>query len=99
VDDMSEGPSGIIHPIPDPQAEMERLAEARKDPPGRVWGVRHPQGDGLGPGRVSVHVTGHPFGSRFEAALERDALNSDCEYCERGQHILVYRDTPPWRDE
>jgi len=69
------------------------------DPPGRVWGVRHPQGWGLGPGRVSVHVTGHPFGSRREALAERDACNADCDYCERGLHALVFRDTAGWSDE
>lgn len=74
---------------------MERLAETRKDPPGRVWGVRHPDGS------VTVHVTGQPFESRFAAGRERDAMNSDCEYCEPGMstHALVYRDTPHWRDE
>jgi hypothetical protein len=93
-------PPGTLRPIRDPQAEVERLARVRIDPPGRVWGVRHSEGLGLGPERVSVHITGQPFGSRYLACLERDALNSDCDYCEAGgTHTLVYRDTPDWRDE
>ena len=93
-------PPGTLHPIPDAQAEMERLAAARTRGDRRVWGVRHPQGGGLGPERISVHVTGLPFEIRDAAVAERIQFDADCEYCDAGaRHTLAYRDNPPWRDE
>jgi hypothetical protein len=79
---------------------MERLAETRQDPPGRVWGVKHNDGN------ITVHITGHPFESRWNADRERrsyDAQGGECEWCDGGKparpHTLACRDTPPWRDE
>lgn len=87
-------PPGTLRPIPDPQAEMERLAEARKDPPGREWGVRHPTG----------YVTAGGTASRGEVARWCDAWNRDCPHCgpephRINGHTLAYRDPSPWRDD
>ena len=76
--------------IPDPEAEMERLARERLDPPGREWGIRHPGG------KVTVRIDGHAFPSRLEA--EHAAADQDCEWCDGGTHILVYRDRQAWRE-
>jgi hypothetical protein len=65
---------------------------SKTDPPGREWGIRHPDG------RVTVFVTGHAFGSRIQAEAERVACDSDCAECDGGNHTLVMRDKQPWRD-
>lgn len=96
---MTDQARDTFRPIPDPGAEVGRLARLRNDPPGRVWGVKHNGGE------VTVHVNGHLFESRRQAALERqkyDAGGADCEWCDGKlppRHTLVYRDTPMWRDE
>ena len=89
----------MIAPVPpgireiDPDAEAARLAEARKDPPGRVWGVDHPDG------KVTVRIDGHPFPSRGAALAERLKCDEDCDSCDGGRHTLVWRDTPIWVSE
>ena len=77
--------------IPDPEAEIRRLADARLDPPGREWGVQHPGG------KVTVQVDGHPFPARITAETERAACEQDCEWCDGGTHALVMRDRQGWR--
>ena len=76
----------------DPDAEAERLARARLDPPGREWGVRHPNG------KVTVFITGHAFRSRAEAEAARVECAEDCDSCDGGAHTLVYRDRQAWRN-
>ena len=76
--------------IPDPEAEMERLARERMDPPQREWGIRHPDG------RVTVEITGHAIGSRSEAERIRAECDADCD-CDGGTHTLVMRDRQQWR--
>ena len=78
--------------IRDPQAETDRLAWLREDPPWREWGVRHPGGT------VTVRVDGHPFQSRQEAESVRTGCDEDCEWCGGGPHGLVCRDREDWRD-
>lgn len=103
---MTEPGRTVFRPIPDPQAEVERLAAARAgteppyEPPGREWGIRHPGPDGT----ITVTSMGHPFLGRFWAERERDALNKRCGLCRAqsqgtGGHTLVYRDPAPWIDE
>lgn len=82
-----------IRRIPDPQAEMERLAEARKDQPGRDWGVRHPDG------KVTVRIDGHAFRSRREADAERAVCDSECDSCDGGTHYLAWRAVQGWQAE
>lgn len=77
----------------DLNAEMARLAEARKDPPGRVWAVAHPGGI------VTVRVDGHPFGSRVAADKDRLLRDGNCECCDSEAHWLLWRDTPVWAAE
>ena len=92
----------MTQPVPpgsraiDPQAEADRLAEARRDPPGRVWGVHHPY---TSPQLVTVRVDGHPFPGRAAADEERRKLDGYCEWCESKAHSLVWRDTPIWNAE
>ncbi len=74
--------------IRDPQAETERLAALRDDPPWREWGVRHPGG------RVTVRVDGHAFPSRGEAQHEL----AGCDECDGGPHVLVWRDRQQWQE-
>ena len=97
---MTEIPGA--RPIPDPQAEIERLAAARAhasagDAPGREWGVEHPDGT------VTVTAAGHAFPGKFWAEQERDACNRECPVCGPeprmvNGHTLVFRDPAPWRD-
>lgn len=101
---------GTIREIPDAQAEMERLAEARRDPPGRVWGVKHPRlaTDLASEDCVTVQADGKPFGTREAAEAECYRLNLESAgrrnqgCCYRGvTHRPVYRDPVPpgpWRD-
>jgi hypothetical protein len=81
-----------MRPITDPEAEVERLARERTDPPSREWGVRHPDG------RITVHVTGQAFESHSRAEATREACDRDCGECDGGTHTLVMRDKQPWRD-
>ena len=74
-----------------PGAEAERLARARLDPPGREWGIRHPDG------KVTVYVTGQAFESRVSADSERAECDQDCDSCDGGRHTLVMRDRQSWR--
>jgi len=76
----------------DPDAEADRLARARLDPPGREWGIRHPSSG------VTVQVDGHAFPGRLSAGEARDECDRDCDFCDGGIHGLVYRDRQPWRD-
>ena len=75
----------------DPDAETERLTRERLDPPGREWGIRHPDG------KVTVFIDGHAFPSRLAADTERTACDQDCDSCDGGTHALVMRDRQPWR--
>lgn len=80
----------------DLDAEAARLAEERKDPPGRVWGVFHPH---TSPQVVTVQVDGHPFQGRARADMERREFDERCQWCESRVHSLVWRDTPGWVSE
>ena len=89
----------MMPPVPpgireiDPDAEAARLAEARKDPPGRVWGIDHPDG------QVTVRIDGCPFPSRAAADAERRKCDEDCDSCDGGRHTLVWRGAPIWVSE
>ena len=76
----------------DPDEELNRLIREREDPPQREWGVRHPGG------KVTVRVDGHAFPSLGAAETERAASAEDCEWCDGGPHLLVYRDKQPWQE-
>jgi hypothetical protein len=78
----------------DPDAEADRLARERLDPPGREWAVRHPNG------KVTVRIDGHAFPGRASAseALAECERSPDCDSCDGGAHVLVYRDRQPWRE-
>jgi hypothetical protein len=76
----------------DPDAEAARLIAGRGDPPGLVWGVRHPGG------KVTVRHDGFAFPLRIMAEAERDCCDALCDWCEGGKHALAARDTLPWRD-
>lgn len=96
-------PPGTLRPIGDPQAEMERLAEARKDPAGRQWGIRHPSDNSVS---VPAPIGNHPWGSKVEAERDMCRRLRCCAYCDcpgcdvdMSAHRLAYRDIPPWRDE
>ncbi len=75
----------------DPDAEVRRLAGERADPPGREWGVRHPNG------KVTVRIDGHAFPSRPAAETERARNDLDCGECDGGTHTLLCRDRQQWR--
>lgn len=77
--------------IPDPEAEVRRLAGEREDPAWREWAVRHPGG------KITVRIDGHPFMMRPGAEAEAATLNQDCEWCDGGTHVAVYRDKTPWQ--
>ena len=77
--------------IPDPQAEIRRLADERIDPPRREWGIRHPDGT------ITVRVDGHAYPDRGPAETERAACEQDCDSCDGGTHTLVYRDRQSWQ--
>lgn len=80
---------GIRHINPDD--ETARLTRERLDPPNREWAIRHPGG------KVTVRIDGHAFPGRTSADEERAASDEDCEWCDGGAHILVYRDRQPWQ--
>lgn len=63
------------------------------NPSGREWGIRHPGG------KVTVQVDGHAFPGRRSAEAGRAECDEDCEWCDGGVHVLVYRDRPQWREE
>lgn len=75
-----------------PDAEAARLARERLDPPEREWGIRHPGG------KVTVRVDGHAFPGRLSAEMALAECAGDCEWCDGGTHVLVYRDRQPWRE-
>jgi hypothetical protein len=80
-----------IRPV-DPDAEADRLARERLDPPGREWAIRHPGG------KITVQCDGHAYPMRITAERERAASDEDCEWCDGGTHTLIYRDRQAWRD-
>lgn len=92
---MSDAP-GTLRTV-DPDTEAAKLAEARKDPPGREWGVQHPFGMVEGPKL------------RDTAASQVEQYNGGawCAHCMHlggtatpdRPHVLVYRDVTPWRAE
>lgn len=83
-----------INPV-DPDTEAARLAEARKDPPAREWGVRHPFG----------HVDGPKLRDTAASNVEQYNNGAWCASCQQvtgnpdpsEPHVLVYRDVTPWR--
>lgn len=80
-----------IRPV-DPQAEADRLARERLDPPGREWAIRHPGG------KTTVQCDGHAYFSRISAEKDLPAPGDECEWCDGGPHVLVYRDRRAWRE-
>jgi hypothetical protein len=46
---------------------------------------------------VTVNITGHAL-ALAAAEAGRDACDQDCDSCDGGRHVLVYRDEQPWRE-
>lgn len=96
-------PPGTFRRI-DPDAEVARLAEARRNPLARVWGVRHPLDGSV---TVPAPIGRNPWGSKVEAERDLHHRIKGCAYCtveggpevDDSAHTLAYQDVSPWRDE